>query len=135
MSYLGSGNSPNLEIVGAHEKVGETDTHLTENPLVKSLRLGVGDAGFQSSVDHTLNASNLLLLGKHRDVVLERVRNPLALATDVGDTLVGIPVVRLGESLINAVVEVLVVREDDVTTDIVQLFSWSQQPSEDKQRG
>lgn len=122
VSYLGGGNSPDLEVVWAHEKVGKTDTHLTENPLVKGLGLCVGDASFQSSVDHTLNAANLLLLGKHGDVVLERVGDPLALATDVGDTLVSVPVVGLGESLINAVVEVLVVREDNVTTDIVQLY-------------
>lgn len=122
VSYLSGGNSPDFEVVWAHEKVGKTDTHLTENPLVKGLGLCVGDASFQSSVDHTLNAANLLLLGKHGDVVLERVGNPLALATDVGDTLVSVPVVGLGESLVNAVVEVLVMRENNVTTDIVQLY-------------
>ena len=121
VSYLGGGNSPDLEVVWAHEKVSKTDTHLTENPLVKGLGLCVGDASFQSSVDHTLNAANLLLLGKHGDVVLERVGDPLALATDVRDTLVSVPVVGLGESLVNAVVKVLIVGEYDVTTDVVQL--------------
>jgi hypothetical protein len=121
VSYLGGGNGPDLEVVWAHEKVSKTDTHLTENPLVKVRGLCVGDASFQSSVDHTLNAANLLLLGKHGDVVLEGIGDPLALATDVGDTLVGVPVIGLGKSLVNAVVEVLVVREDDVTANIVQL--------------
>jgi hypothetical protein len=45
----------------------------------------------------------------------------LFLATDIGDTLVSVPVIILGESLIDAVVEVLVVGEDDVTTDVVEL--------------
>lgn len=121
VSYLGRGNSPDLEVVWAHEKVSKTYTHLTEDPLVKCLGLCVGYASFQSSIDHTLNAADLLLLGKHGDVVLERVGHPLALATDVGDTLVSVPVVGLGKSFIDAVVEVLVVGEDDVTTDIVQL--------------
>lgn len=119
VSYLGGGNSPDLEVVWAHKKVSKTNTHLTENPLVKGLRLCVGDASLQSGVNHALNAANLLLLGKHGDVVLERVGYPLALAADVGNTLVSVPVVGLGESLVNAVVEVLVVGEDDVTTDIV----------------
>lgn len=61
------------------------------------------------------------MLGKHGNVVLEGVGNPLALAANVGDTLVGVPVVVLGESLVDAVVEVLVVGEDDVTTNIEEL--------------
>jgi hypothetical protein len=52
---------------------------------------------------------------------LEGVGNPLLLAADVGDTLVGEPVVILGEGLVDAVVEVLVVGEDNVAADIVQL--------------
>jgi hypothetical protein len=45
----------------------------------------------------------------------------LALAADVGDTLVGEPVVIVGEGLVDAVVEVLVVGEDDMATDVVEL--------------
>ena len=45
----------------------------------------------------------------------------MALAADVGDTLVAVPVVILGEGLVDAVIEVLVVREDNVTTDVVEL--------------
>lgn len=37
----------------------------------------------------------------------------------------GVPVGLLGESLVNAVVEVLVVREDDMSANIVELFSQS----------
>jgi hypothetical protein len=45
----------------------------------------------------------------------------LLLAANVGDSLVGVPVGLFGESLVDAVVEVLVVREDNVATDIVEL--------------
>jgi hypothetical protein len=45
----------------------------------------------------------------------------LLLAANVGDTLVGEPILILGESLVDAVVEVLVVGKDNVTTDIVEL--------------
>jgi hypothetical protein len=63
----------------------------------------------------------LVLLRKHGDVVLERVGNPKALVADVWDTLVGVPVIVTGESLVDAVVEVLVVGEDNVAADIVKL--------------
>lgn len=38
----------------------------------------------------------------------------------------GVPVLILGESLIDTIVEVLVVGEDDVTADIVELQSKTQ---------
>lgn len=122
MSYLGGGNGPDLVVVRTHEKVGNTSTHHADNPLVEVLGLGVGNTGLKSSVNHAINALNLLLLGKHGDVVLEGVGDPFVQATNVRDTLVGEPVVLLGESLIDAVIEVLVVGEDNVATDIVQLF-------------
>jgi len=45
----------------------------------------------------------------------------LLLAADVRDTLVCEPIVLLGERLVDNVVEVLVVGEDDMATDIVKL--------------
>jgi hypothetical protein len=45
----------------------------------------------------------------------------LALAADVGDALMCEPVIVVGERLVNAVVEVLVVGEDDMATDVVEL--------------
>lgn len=119
--YLGGRYSPDLVVVGAHEEVGNTNAHHADNPLIEVLGLGVGHASLQSGIDHAVNAPDLLLLGKHGDVVLERVGNPFALATNVGDTLVGVPIVILGESLVNAVVEVFVVGENNVATDVVQL--------------
>lgn len=63
----------------------------------------------------------MLLLGKHGDVVLERIWDPKVLAANVGDTLVSVPVALVGKGLINDIVEVLVVREDNVASDVVEL--------------
>lgn len=123
-TYLGSGHSPDLEVVGPHEKVGDTGAHHANNPLVKGLGLGVGDTSLKSCIDHAIDALDLLLLGKHGNVVLERIWDPLALAAYVGDTLVGVPIILLRKGLIEAVVEILVVGEDDVTTDIVELATY-----------
>lgn len=38
----------------------------------------------------------------------------------------GVPVILLGESLVDNIVEVLVMGEDDVATDIVELLSGAQ---------
>lgn len=46
---------------------------------------------------------------------------PELLATNVRDTLVCIPVVWLGQSLIDTIIKVLIMREDDVPADIVKL--------------
>ena len=94
---------------------------MAHNPLIKVLGLGLGDSSLLRRINQTLNGCNLVLLGQHRDVVLERIRDPETLVADVGDTLVGIPVIVLRECLIDAIVEVLVVGEADVTTDIVEL--------------
>lgn len=120
-THLGCGHSPDLIVVWSHENVCHTRTHLTENPLVEVDRLRGSGASLESRIDHTINALDLILLGKHGDVVLERVGNPLVLATDVGDTLVVEPVALVGESLVKAVIEVLVVGEDNVTANIEEL--------------
>lgn len=121
--HLGGGDGPDLVVVGAHEKVGNTSTHHANNPLVEVLGLGVGNAGLHGSIDHTIDTLDLLLLGQHGDVVLEGVGDPFVLAANVGDTLVGVPVLLVGEGLVDAVIEVLVVGEDNVATNIVQLFT------------
>ena len=121
ITYLGRRNSPDLEVVGSHEDISNALAHAAQDPLVKVLRLGVGNTGVQGSIDDSINALDLVILGQHGDVVLERVRNPEALVADVGDTLMRIPVIIVGQSLVEAVVKVLVVGEDNVATDIVQL--------------
>lgn len=121
IAYLLGGNGPDLVVVRSHEDVGNSLTHHAHNPLVKVLGLGVGNTALESRVNDTLDAVDLVLLGEHGDVVLEGVRNPEALVANVGDSLVGVPVIILGESLVDAVVEVLVVGEDNVATDIVEL--------------
>ena len=120
--HLGGGDGPDLVVVGTHEEVGNTNTHHADDPLVEVLGLVVGNTGLESGIDHAVNALDLLVLGKHGDVVLEGVGDPFVLAANVRDTLVGVPVLILGEGLVDAVVEVLVVGEDNVATDIVELL-------------
>jgi hypothetical protein len=120
-SYLGRGHSPNLVVVRPHEDIGNTLTAYPKNPLVEVFGLGGRDAGVHGSVNEPVNALDLVLLGQHRDVVLEGVRDPKVLVPDVRDALVGVPVIILGQGLVDAVVKVLVVGEDDVTADIVKL--------------
>lgn len=122
-AYLGGRHSPDLVVVGPHEDIGKTLAVHTQDPLIEVLGLSVGNANLQGSVDQVGETTSLILLRQHGNVVLEGVGNPEALVTNVGDTLVGEPVILLGKSLVDAVVEVLVVREDDVTTDIVELYS------------
>ena len=63
----------------------------------------------------------ILLVWQHGNVVLEGVGHPSALVADVGDALVGVPVRLVGQGFVDAVVEVFVVGEDDVATDVVEL--------------
>ena len=121
MTNLGGGNGPDLEVVRTHKNVGKTFTLHAKNPLVEVGWLSRRHTSLHGGVDQTLDTCDLLLLGKHGDVVLEGVGNPEALAADVGDTLVLVPVLILGKSLVDAVIEVLVVGEDNVATDIVKL--------------
>ena len=120
-SYLGGGHSPNLVVVRPHENVRNALADVAHDPVIEVLGLVGGHAGVESGIDHAVHAGDLVLLGKHGDVVLEGVGDPLALVADVGDTLVLVPVGLVGESLVDAVVEVLVVGEDDVAADIVEL--------------
>ena len=120
-AYLGGGHSPDLVVVRTHEDVGNTLAHHAHNPLIEVLGLGVGDTALQRSVDEAIHTLDLVLLGQHGDVVLEGVGDPEAIVANVGDTLVGEPVILLGQSLVDAVVEVLVVGEDDMATNVVEL--------------
>lgn len=124
--HLGGGNGPDLVVVRTHEHVGNTLARHSHDPLIKVLGLGVGDAALESSIDETIYGLDLVLLGQDRDVVLEGVGHPNALVSDIGDTLVSVPVLFSGQSLLNDVVEVLVVGEDDVTANIVQLSQGAQ---------
>ena len=45
----------------------------------------------------------------------------MVLAADVRDTLMCIPVILVGQCLGNAVVEIFIVREDDMSADIIEL--------------
>lgn len=122
-TYHGGGNSPNLEVVGTHEDLVQALTYITAVPLVEVLWL-VGrraDAGLKSGFQQTLHALCLFLSREDSDVVLEWVRNPSVVKADVRNTLVLVPVILLGKSLENNIIEVLVVGEDDMSAYIVQL--------------
>ena len=119
--YPCGGNGPNFVVVRPHEEVCDTGTHHANNPFVKVLRLAVGHASLESGVNHAVHALDLLFLGQHGDVVLERVRDPEVLAADVRDSLVGVPIRLFWQGLVDAVVKVLVVGEDDMAADIVEL--------------
>lgn len=122
-AHLGGGYGPNLEIVWTHEDLSKTLSHISNVPFVKILGLvrWVTGTGIQRCVDQALQAFCLLFFGQNGDIVLERIRYPLALVADVRDPLVRVPVGGLWQGLVDAVVEILVVREDDVTSNIEQL--------------
>lgn len=82
-TYFGSRDGPDLVVVRSHENIGNTSTSVSEDPLVKVLGLGVGNAVLKGSVDQTVQTSDLVLLGEHGDVVLEGVGDPEALVADV----------------------------------------------------
>jgi hypothetical protein len=63
----------------------------------------------------------LIFLGEHGNIVLEWVRDPEALAADVGNPLVSVPIRVIWESLVDTVIEVLVMGEDNMASDIVEL--------------
>ena len=121
-SHLGSRHRPNLVVVRPHEDVRNALTGIPQNPLIEVLRLGVCHSCVHRRVNNAIHALDLVLLRQHGDVVLEGVRDPEALVADVGDTLVLVPVGLLGERLVDAVVEVLVVGKDNVAADIVELM-------------
>jgi hypothetical protein len=52
---------------------------------------------------------------------LERVRHPKTFATNVRDSLVCEPIVVFGKGFIDAIVEVFVVGEDDMTANVIKL--------------
>lgn len=75
----------------------------------------------KSGLEQTLHALGLFLSREDSDVVLEWVRDPSIVKTNVGNTLVLVPVILLGKSLENNIIKVLVVREDDMSAYIVEL--------------
>lgn len=119
-TYLRRRDSPDLEVVGSHEDLIQTLANISNVPIIKVARLisWSSNAGFESSVNETAQTFCLFLLRKYRNVILEWVRNPDVLVTDVGDSLMFVPVRGFGEGLVQAVVEVLVMGEDDVSANV-----------------
>lgn len=75
-AYLRSWYSPDLEVVGSHEDICDTHSHLPQDPLVKCFGFRVGDASFQSCVNQTIHTSDLLRLGQHGYVILKWIGDP-----------------------------------------------------------
>ena len=82
-AYLGCWDSPHFEVVGPHEDVRDACTHCTHDMLVKGPGLRVGDSALERRIDQAVHASDLFFLWQHGDVVLERVRDPIVLASHV----------------------------------------------------
>lgn len=102
-------HGPHFVVVWGHEEIRNTLTVVSQNPLVKVLWLCVGNTSLKRGVDQALHTLDLVILRQHRDVVLKWVWNPEALALDVRHPLVSVPVGLVGQCLVDAVVEVLVV--------------------------
>jgi hypothetical protein len=122
-AYLGRGDGPDFKVVRTHKDLVQALSNVSDVPLIKVARLirRSPPTGFKSSIDQTTKASSLLLLGKDRNVVLEGIRDPEVLISDIRDALVLVPVVRVWQGLVEAVIKVFVVGEDDVSTNIEQL--------------
>jgi hypothetical protein len=81
--HLGGGHGPDLEVVGAHEDVGDALAHHAHDPLVEILGGGLGPGVGHSRIHQPVNAVQLVLQGKGADVVLERIRHPSVEDPDV----------------------------------------------------
>ena len=121
VSYLRSRHSPNLKIIRPHERIRNAHPIIPHNPIVEILGLRIAHPRLERRIDHPFQADDLIVFGQHRDVVLEGVGDPEAFVADVGDALVVVPVAFVGEGFVDAVVEVFVVREDNVAAYVVEL--------------
>ena len=98
--HVSCGESPHLEIVWAHENVGNAFSHDAHNPLIKVRGFPGGhsihDLGFYEAID----ALDLVFNWQGLDVVLERVGNPGVLEPDVRDALVRGPANKRGTAMV-----------------------------------
>mmetsp|Transcript_6266 Transcript_6266/g.17989 ORF Transcript_6266/g.17989 Transcript_6266/m.17989 type:complete len:496 (+) Transcript_6266:382-1869(+) len=112
---------PHLEIVGAHEEVSDSGAHDPQDPLIKVFWLLCGHLVGHLGVYEAREAADLVLFVQGADVVLEGVRHPASLDPHVAHPLQGVPLVWPGPHAgIQQLIEVLVVREDDVAAHVKQ---------------
>lgn len=116
--HLTGRNCPDLEVVWSHKNLIQMLPNIATVPLIKVIRFICRNTStsIQGRINQAADRFDLVFLIKHRNVVLERVGNPAALVADVGNTLVFIPVFVSGEGFLEAVVEILVVGEDDMAS-------------------
>jgi hypothetical protein len=75
-AYLCGRNSPYFIVIWSHEDISNSFTTIAQNPFFKVLRLCICNTTFHSSVNHSLHTPDLVVLGEHGDIILERVRYP-----------------------------------------------------------
>lgn len=120
-SHLGGRDRPDFEVVRSHENVGNSNSHVPNNPFVKILRLCVCNSCFKGGINDSIDAQDLVVLRQHRDVVLEWIGYPVAFISHIRNALMCIPIILFWQCLVNAVIEVFVVGEDDMPSDVVEL--------------
>jgi hypothetical protein len=67
----------------------------------------------------------LIFLRQPSYVVLKRVFHPPILAAHIRDAPVSEPIIFIGKSFVQAIVEIFVVGKDDMSTNVKKLLTWS----------
>ena len=122
-SYLCGWYSPHFVVIRPHEEIGNTGTHHSDDPLIKVLGLCRGNSSLEGGIDHSIHTFDLFFFWQHGNIVLEWIWNPEFLASNIGDTLVRVPIVFLREGLIDAVIKIFVVGKNDMPANVVELSS------------
>lgn len=123
-TYLGCWKCPHFEVVRSHEKIRNTNSHHSDNPFIESCRWSIWNTCLHGRVNHACNTFDLILLRQHGDVILKRIRDPKILAADIRYTLVDVPVILHWQSFINAIIEIFIMREYNMTAHIIELICW-----------
>mmetsp|Transcript_15849 Transcript_15849/g.28134 ORF Transcript_15849/g.28134 Transcript_15849/m.28134 type:complete len:259 (+) Transcript_15849:941-1717(+) len=117
--HLRRRDRPDLEVVGAHENIGDALAHHAHYPLVKVLWLPRRRRTRYLGLHKPIQAVDLILFIEHADVVLKRVSDVAVLNPDVRDALQRVPrLLARPASLVQQLVEVLVVAEDNVAAHV-----------------
>jgi hypothetical protein len=122
--HRGRARGPHLEVVGAHEEVGDALPHRPHDPIVKRDRFGRRRRGLHGGRRGAREAARARRGGQRAQVRLKRVRDPGPQAAHRGDAGVGGPpggaAGGRGEGRVDERVEVGGVREYDVAPHVEQ---------------
>jgi hypothetical protein len=92
-------------------------THHSDDPFIKSLGLRRG-VEIDGSINHSVHGNDLFLFWEHADIVLVGVRYPKSFRSNVRDAFMSEPIIGLGKSFIQRVVKILVMRENDMSSNL-----------------